>query len=274
MIAGLFVGAVLCAAAEPEAPKLTPPAAPGASEAHKDALARYGAAVWNLRRERLLTAAKQFEAAANADPEATEPLKELARLYAQLGREVEAIRLAQKALRQDPTDYDSAVLLARLLADAGELKEAVTVAKGAIDNKLLAEQPEKAVRAYRDLAALCEKANDLAAAERALTKAVELLVDKRAVVIALFAFTPKGADTEAADCLERVRRGQAVRRPQEGRRPRRRRPALVEPLRRARSQGRSRRRAQTPRTVPQATAARRRTVPALRPPAPRRQPRR
>ncbi|MBN9119867.1 MAG: tetratricopeptide repeat protein [Planctomycetes bacterium] len=207
MIAGLFVGAVLCTAAEPEAPKLSPPlGAPGMSEAHKDALARYGAAAWNLRRERLLTAARQLEAAAKADPEATEPVKELARLYAQLGREVEAIRLARKALQQDPTDADTAILLARLLADAGELKDAVAAAKLALDSKSLAEKPEKAVRAYRDLAALCERADDLAAAESALGKAVELLVEKRAAVIAAFAFTPKGADAEAAECLERLGR--------------------------------------------------------------------
>src|SRR5687768_14943333 len=96
MIAWLFVGAVFGTAAEPEAPK----PAPSISEPHKDALAQYGAAVWNLRRERLLTAIKQLERVAKTDPDATEPLKELAQLYAQLGREPEAIRLAQKADRK------------------------------------------------------------------------------------------------------------------------------------------------------------------------------
>src|SRR3954470_23336435 len=115
MVAGLIVGAVLWTAAEPEAP---PPR--GMTEAHKDALAKYGAAVWSLRRERLLTAAKQFEAAAKADPEANEPLKQLARLYAQLGREPDAIKLARKVIDKDPTDYETAALLARLLFDAGE----------------------------------------------------------------------------------------------------------------------------------------------------------
>jgi tetratricopeptide (TPR) repeat protein len=200
MFAGLFVGAVLCAAAEPDAPKVVP----GTTEAHRDALAKYGAAVWNLRRERLLTAAKQLEAAAKADPDANEPLKQLARLYAQLGREPDAIKLARKVIEKDPTDYDTAALLARLLFDAGELKEAVAAAKLAADSKTLAEKPAKAVRAYRDLATLCERANDLAAAEGALRKAVELVTDHRAAVIAAFAFTPKEADSEAADCLERL----------------------------------------------------------------------
>lgn len=201
MIAVLFVGAVLGAGAEPEAPKPAPSA-----ESHKDALAQYGAAVWNLRRERLLTAVKQLELVAKTDPDATEPLKELARLYAQLGREPEAIRLARKALQKDPTDHESALLLARLLADAGELKDAVAAAKLAVESKALAEKPEQAVRAYRQLAALGEKAGDLATAEVALGRAVELLVDKRADVIEARAFTPKEADAEAADCLERIGR--------------------------------------------------------------------
>ncbi len=198
MIAGLFVGAVLCAGAEPE------PAPRGVSEAHKDALARYGVAVWNLRRERLLTAAKQLEAVAKDEPDATGPRKELARLYAQLGREPEAIKLARQVLDKDPDDHDTAALLARLLFDAGELKDAVAAAKLAAGSTSLAEQPDKAVRVLRDLASLCEKANDLATAEAALRKAVELLTEGRAAVIKAAAFTPKEADTEAADCLERL----------------------------------------------------------------------
>jgi tetratricopeptide (TPR) repeat protein len=200
MISGLFVGAVLCVAAEPQLPK----PAPGMSEGRKDALARYGAAVWNLRRDRLLTAARQFEAAAKADPEAHEPLKQLAKLYAQLGREPDAIKLAREVLDKDPFDYDTAALLARLLFDAGELTEAVSAAKLAAQSKSLPDKPAKAVRIYRDLATLCEKANDLAAAEKSLRKAVELLTDNREAVIEARAFTPKEADGEAADCLERL----------------------------------------------------------------------
>jgi tetratricopeptide (TPR) repeat protein len=201
MIAGLFVGAVLCAGAEPQSPKA---GAPGMTAARRDALATYGAAVWNLRRERLLTAAKQLEAAAKADPDATEPQKQLARLYAQIGREPQAIRAARKALEKNPADHDTAALLARLLFDAGETTEAVAAAKLAIESKELPEQPAKAVRIYRELAALCERADDLAAAESALRRAVELVYDGRADVVAALAFTPKEADSEAAECLERL----------------------------------------------------------------------
>lgn len=198
MVAGLLVGAVLCVSAEPAGPSMT--------DAHRDALARYGAAVWNLRRERLLTAAKQLEAAAKQDPDATEPLKELAKLYAQLGRDPEAIKAARKVVAKDPSDFDTAALLARLLFDSGEAKEALSFAKLALGSKALAERPEKAVRVYREMAALGEKAHDLATAELALRRAIELVTDGRAAAIQAGAFTPKEADTEAADNLERLGR--------------------------------------------------------------------
>ncbi len=196
MFAGLVVA--LCAGADP-------PPAPRA-DARTDALARYGAAVWNLRRERLLSAAKQLEAAAKEDPAATAPKRELAKLCAQLGRDAQAVRLARAVLEDDPDDHDTAALLARLLLDAGELAEAVDAAKLATESKTLPERAEKAVRAYRDLAALCERANDPAAAEAPLRKAIEVLTDGRADAIAQGAFTPKQADAEAAECLERLGR--------------------------------------------------------------------
>lgn len=202
MFAGLIVGAALCAGADP---------APTA-EARKDALAHYGAAVWNLRRERLLSAVKQFETAAKQDPAATAPKRELVRLYAQLARDPEAIRLGRKVLEADPDDHETALLLARLLFDAGEPAEAVAAAKRATASRALPGRADRAVRAYRELAALCERAGDPGAAEEALRAAVELLTEKRADAIAQRAFTPKEADTEAAECLERLGRVLVARR--------------------------------------------------------------
>ena len=68
-------------------------------------------------------------------------------------------------IEKDPEDYDTAALLARLLFDAGELKEAVAAAKLAAASPAPPEKPAPALRVYRDLATLCEKAGDLAAAE-------------------------------------------------------------------------------------------------------------
>ena len=198
MFPGLIAGAVLLAAAPPE------PNAP--PEARKDALARYGAGIWQARRDRLLSAAKAFEAAAKQDPDATAPLKELVRIYSQLGREPEAIRTARAILEKDPRDADTAHTLARLLFDAGELKDAIAAAKVAAANVDAVERPDKALAIDRDLATLCEKAGDFPAAADAVRKGVDLLTMNRKAVLASGAFTPKEIDAEAADCWERLGR--------------------------------------------------------------------
>ncbi|MCS6866836.1 MAG: tetratricopeptide repeat protein [Gemmataceae bacterium] len=196
MFAGLFIGVLLSPVAEPAR----------AAEAHKQALSHFGAAVWNLRRDRLLSAVQQLQAAVQAEPHATTPHKELAKLYVQLGREAQALRLARDVWQREPNDADNAVLLARLLFDAGETKEALTIVQTLLARSSLPGPPAQAVAIYRDLARLCAKAGDLASAERALQRAVELLVAQRTALIAAFAFTPKQADTQAAECLEHLGR--------------------------------------------------------------------
>jgi len=175
-----------------------------AREAHKDAVAKFGVAVWNIRRDRLLTAAKQLEVVAKLDPDATAPLRELVRIYSQLGRETDAIRVAREVIAKDPKDVDTAHALARLLFDIGELKEAIAAAKLAAERPPSAERADKTVAVYRDLATLCEKAGDLAAAEAALRKATTFLTENRNVIIIAAAFTPRETDTAAAECLERL----------------------------------------------------------------------
>jgi len=200
MVAGLLVAFAL-GAPPVENPSLR---LPTASDAHKHAVTTFGMAVWNLRRERLLTAVKQLETAAKTDPDANGPLRELVRVYSQIGREPDAIRIAKQILARDPQDVDIAHSLARLLFDAGDLKAAVAAAKLATEGPLPNNRADKAVAIYRDLATLCEKSDDPAGAELALRKAVEWLTDKRKLVIAAGAFSPRGADTAAAECLERL----------------------------------------------------------------------
>ena len=198
----MLPGLLLCLAIS--APPDSIPFVQGASEAHKDAVARFGTAVWNLRRDRLLTAAKQLEEAAKKDGDATAPLRELIRVYTLLGREPDAIRIAKRILEKDPHDIDIAHALVGLLFDAGELKAAIAIAKLAAKSPIPIDRADKAVAVYRDLATLCEKANDPATAAMTLRKAIELVVDQRKEVIASRAFTPREADTAAAECLERL----------------------------------------------------------------------
>jgi tetratricopeptide (TPR) repeat protein len=206
MVEGLILAFAL-AAPPGETPAISP-----SPDAHKDAVARFGAAVWNVRRDRLLTAARQLEAAAKADPDAAAPKRVLVRVYSQIGREPDAIRVARQVLEQDPSDADTAHALARLLFDAGELKEAVAAARLAAAAEFPPARADKAVAVYRDLATLCEKAGDPGAASAALAKAVDLLVDNRRAVIEAGAFGPKAADTAAAECLERLGKSLAAER--------------------------------------------------------------
>jgi tetratricopeptide (TPR) repeat protein len=183
---------------------LVAPPAPGlfdAPEARRDALAKYGAAVWQARRERLLTAAKGFEAAAKQDPDAAAPKRELVRVYALLGREPEAIRLARQVLNKDPEDADTAHALARLLFDAGEPKGAAAAAKVAADSPRL--DPEKALAVYRDLAAALAAAGDHAGSADALRKAVQLLADRRKKTPAPTE-AARDLDADLADTWERL----------------------------------------------------------------------
>jgi tetratricopeptide (TPR) repeat protein len=198
MLHGLLIAIAVAAPPDSEG------GVPAATDSHKDALAQFGAAVWNLRRDRLLTAARQLEEAAKKDPASTATLKELIRVYTLIGREPEAIKIAKKILQKDPEDFDVAHTLSRLLYDAGELKEAIAAVKLASECSIPISRAEKAVGVFRDLATLSEKANDPATAEMALRKAIELVVDKRKEVIESDAFTPIEADTAAAECLERL----------------------------------------------------------------------
>src|SRR5439155_20417517 len=124
----MFAGIVLLALGAPPGLEVEslPPRIP---EARKDALARFGAGLWQARRDRLLTAIKSLEAAAKEDPDSTAALKELISVYAQIGREPDAIRAARTVLEKEPHDADTAHALARLLSEAGEFGEALSFAQ-------------------------------------------------------------------------------------------------------------------------------------------------
>ena len=195
----MFAGILLFCLAAPDDPL---PAT--ANESHNDALARYGAGLWQARRERLLTAAKSLEAAAKQDPDSTAALKELVSVYARIGREPEAIRAARSILEKNPTDADTAHKLSRLLADVGETADAVSFAKVAANHIDSSEWPEKTLAIYRDLAALEDRNGNAKGAVQAWRQALEFLTTKRKTLIDLAAFTPREIDVETADTLERL----------------------------------------------------------------------
>jgi tetratricopeptide (TPR) repeat protein len=196
----MFAGILLVILASP----LDEPLPATANESHKDALARYGAGLWQARRERLLTAAKSLEVAAKQDPDSTAALKELVSVYARIGREPEAIRAARTIMEKNPTDADMAHKLSRLLADVGEVADAVSFAKVAAEHIDLTEWPEKALAIYRDLASLEDRNGNAKGSVRAWQQTLALLAGRRKSLIALAAFTPHELDVETADAYERL----------------------------------------------------------------------
>lgn len=200
----MFAGIVcLCLATPPQVESATPVV----SEARKDALARFGAGLWQARRERLLSAIKSLEAAAKQDPDSTAALRELVSAYIRIGREPEAIRTARIVMEKNPKDADTARALANLLGAAGELDEAVAFAKVAAEHVDATEHPEKALAAYRELAALQGRARNAIGAAKAWDLAIELLSTRRKSIVALAALTPHEIDVELANAYEQ--RGRA-----------------------------------------------------------------
>src|ERR671911_2135498 len=88
-----------------------------ADAARRDALTRYGVGRIKARHGLPVRALEQFEAAAKADPTSPEPLRPLVKLYAEVGRDLAAIRAAEKVLELDPDDADTAHALGKLLHD-------------------------------------------------------------------------------------------------------------------------------------------------------------
>ncbi len=146
-------------------------------EARRDALTRFGVGLLRARHDQIATAAKQQEAAAKKQPTAAAPQKELAKLYAELGREPAAAAAGEKALAADPHDLDTARLLGRLYADARRHADAVRVLRLAAASKELTDPVSKLV-VLKDLAKAADAANDPVAAT-ARTDALALLKERR-----------------------------------------------------------------------------------------------
>jgi tetratricopeptide (TPR) repeat protein len=84
----------------------------------REARARFGVAIISQRQERLIEAVGTFEKAAKLDPESLEIRRALIPLYAVIGRDAEARRLAGEVLDRDPFDPETAFQYARLLRGA------------------------------------------------------------------------------------------------------------------------------------------------------------
>ncbi len=192
--------------ADPPAPLPVRPPTPPTPEAaaRREALSRFGAALLQEKRDRLVDAAKNLETAAKLDPAAAEPLRALVPVYAAAGREPDAVRAARKVLALDPHDYDTAHTLGRLLFEAGEFADAAAALQQAADSPRLLDRPERAVPVLRDLGRARRKAGDRPAAEAAFRAAAKLLAADRAKLLASGRYSAGQADDDLADTWEEV----------------------------------------------------------------------
>lgn len=170
----------------------------------RDALTRYGVGVIKSRGGLPVQAIRQFEAAARADPASPEPLRPLVKLYAEVGRDLAAIRAAEKVLELDPDDADTAHALGKLLFDAKQYPEAARRLKQAADSPRVAEKPAQRYGLLRDLARACTAGTDRVGAEAALRAADRLLAARGDALLKTVFESPTDLDREAAAVREKI----------------------------------------------------------------------
>jgi len=201
LIAGFAFGA------PPEFPP-TPPE----EEARRDALTRYGLGIQSAWNEKPASAVKQFQAAAERDPKAAAPHRELAKVYAELGRDSSAIREAKLALAIDPGDHFTALLLAKLLAAGHNETEAIAAYRMAVESEALAKAPLQLFAALNDLSRVAAKAKDSATAEAASMRALGLASKQRSELLKPGGYERRELDRKRVELYERLAESQLPRR--------------------------------------------------------------
>ncbi len=145
-------------------------------DAHREALSHYGYSRWLAGNQQLASAAAQLEQAAKLDSEALAPRRDLVQIYAELGRDAAAIRLARQILVANPADATTAQTLARLLQNAKQHREAGDVIGTALDAPKL--PPHRRLSLLRDLARFRKQSRDWPAARTALETLLKYLADE------------------------------------------------------------------------------------------------
>lgn len=169
--------------------------------ARRDALTKYGLGLIRDRNELPAQAVKHFQHAADADPKAAAPLRELARLYAELGREPAAIRAARKAVALNPDDFETARILGRILTDAKQYPDATTALRLAADSKTLTD-PVIKLAVLKELMKSADAARNAKAGEEARRVALKLITTSKAKLLQPGLFTSTELDRERAKLYE------------------------------------------------------------------------
>ncbi len=174
---------------------------PVAESSRRESYARYGAARVQARSDDAPRAVRNLEAAAKLDPTAAAPRRELVSVYADLGRDAAAIRMARAVLAGDPKDADTAHRLAKLLFEVKRYSEAADALAAALDGDRLVERATKALAMRIDLARCRDRANEAAKAAAAWGDVREFLA-ARSERLRKEGFSQAELDREMADAAE------------------------------------------------------------------------
>ncbi len=205
---------VVCAT-EPDVPLreeklLRVPAAPisPAEELKRDALTRFGVGFFRTRNDRLVDAMKQYQAVLHNDPEAVAPLRELVKVYAELGRDAAAIRTARVVLAREPDDFETAQRLGRLLVDGKKYTEATEAFHRALTTSKGKDELSARLLLLRELGKAAELSGDFAICEKVAREHLNLLSANKATLLKLASFTLQEFERNRARCFEDL--GQAL----------------------------------------------------------------
>ena len=179
------------------------PISPG-DESRRDALTRYGVGILRDRAEQLATAAKLYQTAAERDPTAAAPQRELARVYADLGRDPAAIRAARKALELDPKDAETARRLGKLLFDAKQYSDSGKAFRQAADSPNWKDEPAARLAALRDAAKAFQEARDHAATDLACRDALTTIRTARDLLTRPGGYSTEELERMRGDLYERI----------------------------------------------------------------------
>jgi tetratricopeptide (TPR) repeat protein len=168
------------------------------------------AGAYGNRNDYLNKAIDNYKEAVKADPTATTVTEELAELYIQSGRLLEAQKDAEESLRQNPNDVAARRLLARVFTSRiGDRQQ----------NRIDEDMLKKAIEQYQKISELDPKDGDSLVmlgrlykvaqnsvdAEKAYKKALSIDADNEDALTGLaMVYADRGDNTEAADILKKL----------------------------------------------------------------------
>ncbi len=173
-------------------------------EEHKrETLTRYGLGLLRSRNEEPTKAIVLLQKAVEGDPSAAAPQRELAKLYAELGRDPAAIRAAEAVLKVDPTDGETARLLGSLYSGARLHADAVRAYKLAAKSASFPD-PVTRLTLLKELARAADAAKDSASAEQARRDALKAIEQSRAKLLKPELFSPQELERERGKLYEGI----------------------------------------------------------------------